>query len=144
MRLTLHTDLALRVLIYLALIEPKRATIQRIAEAYGISRNHLMKVVHQLATLGYVRSIRGAGGGIELARQPDSIRIGHLIGQVETDFNVVECFRPDNRCVISPACRLPALLDQALNRFHAELDRYTLADLAPAQEQPRLKVMLRI
>jgi Rrf2 family transcriptional regulator, nitric oxide-sensitive transcriptional repressor len=144
MRLTLHTDLALRVLIYLALIDPDRATIQQIAEAYGISRNHLMKVVHQLATLGYVRSIRGAGGGIELARPPDSIRIGRLIGQVETDFNLVECFRPDNRCVISPICRLPGMLDQALQQFHETLDRHTLADLAPARDQPRLKLMLRL
>jgi Rrf2 family transcriptional regulator, nitric oxide-sensitive transcriptional repressor len=144
MRLTLHTDLALRVLIYLALVDPERATIQQIAEAYGISRNHLMKVVHQLATLGYIRSIRGAGGGIELARQPDSIRLGYLIGQVENDFNLVECFRPDNRCVISPICRLPGLLDQALARFHEELDLHTLADLVRPQERPRLKVQLRL
>jgi len=144
MRLTLHTDLALRVLIYLALVDPRRATIQQIAEAYGISRNHLMKVVHQLATLDYVRSTRGAGGGIELARQPDSIRLGQLTRQVETDFNLVECFRPDNRCVITPACRLPALLDRALARFHEELDQHTLADLVRPEDQPRLKLQLRL
>ncbi len=144
MRLTLHTDLALRVLIYLALIAPDRATIQQIAEAYGISRNHLMKVVHQLATLGYVRTIRGAGGGIELARQPDTVRLGHLIGQVETDFNLVECFRPDNHCTISAVCRLPGLLDQALACFQEELDRHTLADLVRPQDRVELKVALRL
>lgn len=144
MRLTLHTDLALRVLIYLALIGQDRATIQKIAEAHEISRNHLMKVVHQLATLGYVRSIRGAGGGIELARQPESIRLGELVSHVEPDFNLVECFRPDNHCVITPACRLPRFLDQALAEFKAVLDRYTLADLVRDEDHNHLKVLLRL
>lgn len=144
MRLTLHTDLALRVLIYLALIGENRATIQKIASSYDISRNHLMKVVHQLATLGYVRSIRGAGGGIELARAPDDIRLGELISLVESDLTLVECFRPENRCVITPACRLPGLLDQALSEFLTTLDRYTLADLVQNEDQNQLKNLLRL
>ncbi|QOC22943.1 Rrf2 family transcriptional regulator [Wenzhouxiangella sp. AB-CW3] len=144
MRLTLHTDLALRVLIYLALIRPERATIQQIAETYGISRNHLMKVVHQLVTLGYVRSTRGAGGGIELARDPGNIRIGQLVSRVESDFRLVECFRPDNACVITPVCRLPGMLDEALTRFRETLDQYTLADLTRPRDQAGLKLHLRL
>ena len=144
MRLTLHTDLALRVLIYLALIGDNRATIQKIASSYDISRNHLMKVVHKLGTLGYVRSVRGAGGGVELARQPEDIPLGELISQVEPDFNLAECFRPDNRCVITPACRLPGFLDEALGEFRAALDRYTLADLVQKEDQQPLRILLRL
>lgn len=144
MRLTIHTDLALRVLIFLALIEGRRTTIQEIAESYGISRNHLMKVVHQLAMLGFIRSTRGAGGGIELARRPESIRIGDLVASVEPDFSLVECFRPDNQCVITPACMLPAMLGQALDAFRKTLNTYTLADLVVAGKRTPLKLALRL
>lgn len=144
MRLTIHTDLALRVLIFLALIEGRRTTIQEIAESFGISRNHLMKVVHQLATLGFIQSTRGAGGGIELARRPESIRIGDLVASVEPDFSLVECFRPDNQCVIVPACMLPAMLGQALDAFRRTLNTYTLADLVLAGKRTPLKLALRL
>lgn len=144
MRLTQHTDLALRVLIYLTLIEGQRATIQHIAESYGISHNHLMKVVHKLATLGYVRSIRGAGGGIELARKPSDVSLGELIGRIEPDFALVECFRPDNQCVITPVCRLPRMLAEATSQFMNTLDRYTLADLVVANNRTALKRTLKL
>lgn len=144
MRLTIHTDLALRVLIFLALIEGRRATIQEIAESYGISRNHLMKVVHQLAMLGYVQSTRGAGGGIELARRPELIPIGDLVVHVEPDFALVECFRPDNQCVITPACLLPGMLSRALRAFTKSLNEHTLADLIVPEQRAGLKLALKL
>lgn len=144
MRLTLHADLALRVLTFLALTGERRATIQEIAESYGISRNHLMKVVHKLAVLGYVESARGAGGGIRLAGRPEAINIGRVIADMEPDFGLVECFRPENQCVITPACRLPAMLDEALRAFRAVLSKYTLADLVPPDARKDLTLLLRI
>ncbi len=144
MRLTQHADLAMRVLMHLALIGERRATIQEISEAFSISRNHLMKVVHKLALEGYVQSTRGSGGGIELARRPDNINVGEVVRDMEPDFGLVECFRPDNRCVITPACRLPAMLNEALAAFHAVLDRYTLADLVRSGNAPSMARLLKI
>lgn len=121
---------------YLALTGDRRATIQNIASAFGISRNHLMKVVHELACAGYVDSARGAGGGIRLACPPAAIRVGEVIADLEPDFGLVECFRDGNCCVITPACRLPAMLQEALEAFMQVLGGYTLADLVtPANER---------
>lgn len=129
---------------HLALIGERRATIQEISEAFTISRNHLMKVVHKLALEGYVQSTRGSGGGIQLARAADQIHIGAVVLDMEPDFGLVECFRPDNRCVITPACRLPALLDEALAAFHAVLARHTLADLVTPDNAPHMARLLKI
>lgn len=130
MRLTLHTDYSLRLLMYLA-IEPDRLhTIETIAERYDISRNHLMKVAQTLVQAGVVESIRGRGGGLRLAKLPDAINIGAVVRATEDGFALVECFDPDgNDCVIAPACSLRGPLEQALVAFLAVLDRYTLADL---------------
>ena len=144
MRLTQHTDYSLRVLIYLACDPERLVTIQQISEAYGISRNHLMKVVRELANQGYVASTRGAGGGIRLGRPPESIRIGDVVRAMEPDFALVECFRPDNACVITPACRLPHLLEEAAAAFLATLDGYTLADLLPPRQVRELRGLLRL
>ena len=144
MRITQHTDYALRVLIYLALRTDERSTIREISEAYAISRNHLMKVVQKLVAAGYVEATRGAGGGLMLARRPEAIGIGKVVRELEPDFGLVECFRPDNACVITPACRLPAMLDEALTAFHRTLDGYTLADIATPDRRDGLKVLLKI
>jgi len=144
MRLTRHADLAMRVLMYLALTGDRRATIQNIAGAFGISRNHLMKVVHELACAGYVDSARGAGGGLRLARQPAAIRVGDVIADLEPDFGLVECFRDGNCCVITPACRLPAMLQEALEAFMQVLGSYTLADLVTPANDRDLADILRI
>lgn len=144
MRLTHHADLSLRVLMYLALSGEQRVTIQDISESFGISRNHLMKVAHKLAGLGYVESTRGSGGGIRLGRPPGSIGIGRVVRDMEPDFGLVECFRPENRCVITPACVLPRMLDEALRAFLAVLDGYTLADLVTPGAGPELARILRI
>lgn len=129
MRLTFHTDYSLRLLMFLA-IEPDRLhTIETIAERYGISRNHLMKVAQTLVQAGVVDSIRGRGGGLRLAKPADAINIGAVVRATEDGFALVECFDPQGDCLIAPACSLRGPLEQALTAFLAVLDRYTLADL---------------
>ncbi|MGD9730506.1 MAG: Rrf2 family transcriptional regulator [Parvularculaceae bacterium] len=131
MRLTVYSDYALRVLMYLAINREKLSTIQEIADHYGISKNHLMKVTYELGLAGYIDTVRGRGGGVRLAQSPDQIGIGDVIRLTEEDFRLVECFDPDtNQCVISGRCKLARILDEALNSYLKTLDRYTLADLA--------------
>lgn len=131
MRFTRYTDYALRVLMYLGLKAPgELATIREIGERYGISQNHLMKVVHRLGQEGYVETLRGRQGGLRLARDPAAINIGEVVRRCEDDLRLVECFDPaTNSCPIAPVCALPALLDEALAAFLAVLDRHSLADL---------------
>lgn len=134
MRLTTFSDYSLRVLIYLGTAPGRLATIEQIAVAYGISGNHLMKVVHQLARRRYVETVRGKGGGIRLARAPESINVGEVVRATEDSLALVECFESGaGRCRITRACVLKQALAQALDAFLAVLDRYSLADLvAPA------------
>ena len=144
MRITQYSDYSMRVLIYLHAKGESRSTIQEIANAYDISKNHLMKVVNQLTQLGYVHAVRGKQGGITLARSADQINIGVLLRETEQDLGLVECFRPDNACTITPACRLTHVLREALDAFLAVLDQYTLADLVQPHHQPALARLLKI
>ena len=137
MQLTQYSDYALRTLIYLAVTE-ENATITEIAERYSISRNHLVKVVHNLGKLGYITTIRGRQGGLRLAMKAESINIGEVVRQTEPNFNIVECFDCNtNRCVIAPTCRLKGIVGKAFGAFIDVLDSYTLADVTDNVEDLR-------
>jgi Rrf2 family nitric oxide-sensitive transcriptional repressor len=125
MRLTSYTDYSMRVLLYLGARPDRTCSVAEISRAYGISQNHLVKVVQGLGKLGYVASARGRTGGIRLAKAPSDISIGQVIRETEDDFALVDC----QRCVISTACGLTSVLDEALAAFMAVLDSYTLVDL---------------
>jgi len=129
MELTYYTDYGLRVLVYAGLRENTLCLISEIAEHYGISENHLMKVVHGLAQGGFIRTYRGRGGGLTLAKDPKEIIIGAVVRHMEGPFKPVECFRAGHRCAIVGACDLPGMLDEAFRAFITVLDRYTLADI---------------
>jgi Rrf2 family nitric oxide-sensitive transcriptional repressor len=130
MRLTVYTDYSLRVLMYLALNPQRQPTISEIATRYGISRAHVMKVVHQLGVSGYISTARGQKGGMRLARSPHDIRLGEVIRRTEPDLALVPCFDPvRTACVLTPACRLRSALQQAQAAFLSVLDGFTLADL---------------
>ena len=129
MRLTNFTDYTLRTLIYLALTGGRLATIGEISEHYDISEAHLMKVVHHLGLAGDVRTIRGKGGGLRLARGPETINVGEVVRRTEPDLALVPCFCENGACVIEPECVLRKALQSALAAFLAQLDGFTLADL---------------
>lgn len=138
MRLTFHTDYALRLLMYLGVRPAALSTIQEIADAYGISKNHLMKIAHELGRAGYVETVRGRGGGLKLARPPEAIGVGDVVRDMEDDFRLVECFDPDsNACAITGACRLKGMLGRALDAYLDVLDEYTLADLLASPSRLR-------
>lgn len=129
MRLTSQSDYSLRVLMYLGSRPDHVATIHEIAHAYGISENHLMKVVHGLSGYGFVRTTRGRGGGISLGKKADEITVGDVLRSVETDFALVECFGQNDTCRITRVCRLKRVLSMALDAYFDVLDEWTLADL---------------
>jgi len=135
MRLTRFTDYSLRVLIYLGLRDNGRVTIREISDAYGISRNHLMKVVSLLTRMGYLDARRGPGGGIALARPPQDIVIADVVRDMEDDLNLVECFCEGGTCVIQPVCELKKALTKALAAYLDTLEKYTLLDLIKPKNQ---------
>ena len=129
MELSQFTDYSLRVLMFAGCERDRLCSVAEIADSYGISRHHLVKVVHRLAKLGYLRTVRGRGGGLELAGEPEDIKVGEVVRQTES-FGLVECFRPgENRCGISSCCVLKGVLAEAKGAFLQSLDGYTLADL---------------
>lgn len=130
MRLTTFTDYSLRVMIYLGLQDNRIATIGAIAEAYGVSKNHLMKVVHYLGQQGYIETQRGKSGGLRLVRAPEDINLGRLVRDTEANTVLLECFEPEtSECRIEPVCILRGILGRSLQAFFAVLDEYTLADV---------------
>ena len=115
---------------YLAVQRERMVNISEIAERYDVSRNHLVKVVHNLARGGFIKSYRGKGGGIKLARSPEQINIGEVVRYTEGPLKPVECFDVErNRCIIANACGLAEVIAEACDNFFATLDRYSLADL---------------
>jgi len=143
MKLTRYTDYSLRVLMYLAVRPDHLATIEEIAEAYAISRAHLMKVVHQLGRAGFVETVRGRGGGLRLARALGEICVGDVVRHTEDRMDLVECFDPEtNHCRIEPVCALRGVLEEALEGFLSTLDGYSLADLVSRRRKPLANLLL--
>ncbi len=154
MQLNQQTDFAFRLLMFLAdhaarntaaetghadhTVTPARPTIRAIADYYGISYNHLMKVANALASRGYITARRGKGGGLSLARAEEAISLGAVARDMEAHWDLVECFGPSGDCRITASCRLAPILGEALDAFWTVLDRYTLADIAhlPPRDAP--------
>jgi len=130
MQLTLYTDYAFRVLIHLAGKEKNVVTVQQVANALGVSRNHLVKVVHHLGLMGLLRSVRGKGGGIVLARAAEEISMAEVVRLMEKNLDLLECFHnADFECGASSECNLRAALRLAQAQFFKTLERFTLKDL---------------
>lgn len=145
MQLTMHTDYALRVLLYLAHFPEKRVSTEEISQAYGISKNHLVRVVHTLADHDFIKVNVGRSGGIELVREAKDIRVGAVVRATEASFRLVECHdRENNTCPIVPVCGLKTVLSSALDVFLAELDRHTLADLVKPRSRLQFQQLLGI
>lgn len=144
MHITRYTDYSLRVLIYLSVQGDRLTTIQEIADSYDISKNHLMKVVHQLNKNGYIETVRGKKGGMRLHMAPEDINIGVLVRDTEHDLSIVECYTAKNTCKISPVCGLKPIFGEALQAFLAVLDKYTLKDLIHERHEPQLLRLLQI
>lgn len=134
MKLSLFSDYSLRVLMFAAL-KGESFSLSEVAEAYDISRHHLVKVVNYLAKLGYLETRRGRGGGIALGMKAEDIRIGMVVRRTEDTPFIVECFdKQHNTCPINGSCRLKGALAQAVNAFYEALDRHTLRDLVTGKD----------
>jgi Rrf2 family transcriptional regulator, nitric oxide-sensitive transcriptional repressor len=129
-RLTLHTDYGLRVLVYLATAPGRNVTTTEIGRAYGISKNHLVRVAHSLRNSGFIELTTGRSGGLALARAASSIRIGEVVRALEPELRMVECFdKSTNTCPIAPRCGLTGIIAESLTAFFSSLDRHTIGDV---------------
>ncbi|MEY4922003.1 MAG: nitric oxide-sensing transcriptional repressor NsrR [Yersinia sp. (in: enterobacteria)] len=139
MQLTSFTDYGLRALTYMALLsEGQMTSISQVTEVYGVSRNHMVKIINQLSRVGLVTAVRGKNGGIRLGKPAEQIRIGDVVRQLEP-LSLVNC--SSDFCHITPACRLKQVLNQAVQSFLNELDNYTLADMIQ-DNTPLYKLLL--
>lgn len=129
MRLTQHSDYAMRLLMYVGRHPERLCTIAEVARAYGISEPHLMKVTHRLSQHGWLETIRGKNGGMRLAKPPTEIVLGAVVRDTETDLAVVECLGDSNRCSLAGGCGLTGIVQGALQAFLNHLDQFTLADI---------------
>ena len=140
MHLTRFTDYGLRTLIYLALRQGELASIAEISDAYRISENHMIKVVHRLGQAGLIETIRGRNGGIRLAHPASGINLGHAVRVTEQSLALVEC-QAGEPCAIGGVCPLQGIMDEARDAMLAVFDRYSLADVAgPEQEALRRRL----
>ena len=129
MRLTMMSDYAMRLLMYVGQRPERLCTIAEVARSYDISEAHLTKITHQLALAGWLETVRGKGGGMRLAASPQKIGLGAVVRRMEPDFTLVECLASDPTCQLASSCHLTGIISGALNSFMQYLDRYTLADL---------------
>ncbi|MBU1426215.1 MAG: Rrf2 family transcriptional regulator [Gammaproteobacteria bacterium] len=130
MKLTQYSDLGLRLLIYLAHRYGEPVTIQEMSDRFAVSKNHMVKISHQLTNAGLIESTRGRNGGVRLAGPPESISVEQVLRATEDNFDLVECFNaPRNHCVLTGVCKLSVVLDSALAAFFLVLRETTLADL---------------
>ena len=133
------TDYALRLLMHVGQHPERLCTIAEIAQVYGISQAHLMKVTHQLGLQGWIATVWGKGGGMRLAYAPAQINVGAVVRSIESDFQLVECFAPaGSACALTGRCHLTGALHGALQSFRLHLDGYSLADLLPRATAPGL------
>lgn len=142
MRLTVFTDYGLRILLVLAARRDERLTIADIAAGFGISDAHLMKVTHALGRTGWVETVRGRGGGMRLAVDPEKLSLRRIVVTLENEFSLVECFTERNECRLMGACGVERALGRAMRAFFDELERHTLADLVAGS--PALQAVARI
>lgn len=138
MRLTRYTDFAIRIMLYLAAHEDRLCPIGEIAESYGISQNHLMKVASDLAGSGYVQSLRGRGGGLRLARPASEINIGEMVRHTEGQVDLVGC----GSCALAPACGMVCAFKNAVEAFFATLEAHSLADIMATGRPEQLRLIL--
>ncbi len=131
MRLSEYTDFTLRVLMYCAVNRDRLVTIAELADQLRLSKNHLMKIVNDLARQGVVETARGRGGGLRLLQDPQQIRVGDVVRRSETDCRLVECFdRLTDSCTLTPNCQLKGVLAGALKAFFDQLDAVSIAQIA--------------
>lgn len=143
MQLTLYSDYSLRVLLYLSQMPKRTTTVVEIANFYKISKNHLVKVVHHLAELGFIISTQGKGGGIRLAKPASDITFGEVVLKTEPHFFLTECFNhKGNHCAINAVCSLKSILQQALQAFFNVLQKYTLTDANNVQLEKQITAYL--
>jgi len=135
MKLTQYTDLSLRLLMYLAMRQGEIVTIQEVSVRFAVSKNHMVKISHQLTKSGLIESTRGRNGGVRLARSPDKINVEQALMATEDNFDLVECFGENNNCVITDVCKLNGLLDKALEAFFKELRQVSLTDLVKSKKK---------
>lgn len=141
MRLSTFSDYSLRVLVYLATYPDTRATVDQVALAYGISRNHLTKVVQTLSHAGLVTTLRGRGGGLVLARPAADIHLGDVLRQTEKDCAVVECLGPGpSSCPLCGICNLTPMFEEARDAFFDTMNRFTLVDAAARGDRLRARL----
>lgn len=130
MKLSLFSDYSLRILMFAALREESKFSVDEVANSYGLSRHHTAKAVNFLTQNGYLAAQRGRNGGVRLGRSPKEIVIGQIVRQTERGGPLIECFAPaTNTCPLIKACLLKGALARAWNAFFDTLDEYTLADL---------------
>lgn len=137
MKLRWHTDFALRALMYLAFAK-RKATVDEIAKAYQISKDHLLKVVQDLARHGYVRTSAGRRGGVELAKPAEQLDLGEIVARLEGRAGVLDCVSSPQVCPLEPGCKLRMVLIRAENAFYEELAGITIAQMAGTQENKEL------